>query len=232
MAVADLNADGLPDVVAGNHGLNSMFKATPEQPLAMWVNDFDRNGTFEQIIAYNKEGKFYPYALLPELLAQIPSLKKQFLYYHTYAGQPVENIFPTDLLSSSLTYKVYNLSSAVWLNTGSGFKPIVLPDQAQFFPVYAIQIADVNADGHADIVLGGNQSRAKPQTGTYQAGYGQVLVGKGDGTFTAVLPGKSGVSLRGDIRNFITLQAGNDNLLIVAVNNEPLYFFKFKPQQK
>jgi hypothetical protein len=232
MAVADLNADGLPDVVAGNHGLNSMFKATPEEPLAMWVNDFDRNGTFEQIIAYNKEGKFYPYALLPELLAQIPSLKKQFLYYHTYAGQPLENIFPTDLLSSSLTYKVYNLSSAVWLNTGSGFKPIVLPDQAQFFPVYAIQIADVNADGHADIVLGGNQSRAKPQTGTYQAGYGQVLVGKGDGTFTAVLPGKSGVSLRGDIRNFITLQAGNDNLLIVAVNNEPLYFFKFKPQQK
>ncbi len=39
---ADFNGDGLIDVFAGNQGLNTRFKASPEKPLSMYVNDFDK----------------------------------------------------------------------------------------------------------------------------------------------------------------------------------------------
>ncbi len=48
----DLNGDGNMDFVLGNHGLNSFFKASADKPVTMYVNDFDLNGSVEQIICY------------------------------------------------------------------------------------------------------------------------------------------------------------------------------------
>ena len=45
---SDLDHDGDIDFVVGNHGLNSRFRASPERPVCMYVNDFDQNGTVEQ----------------------------------------------------------------------------------------------------------------------------------------------------------------------------------------
>jgi hypothetical protein len=44
IAIADIDGDGYPDIVAGNHGLNSRFKASQEKPVCMYVSDFDENG--------------------------------------------------------------------------------------------------------------------------------------------------------------------------------------------
>ena len=46
----DIDHDGDIDFIAGNHGLNSRFKATEDHPVVMFINDFDRNGNVEQII--------------------------------------------------------------------------------------------------------------------------------------------------------------------------------------
>ena len=48
---ADLNEDGRPDMVLGNHGLNSQFRASWECPVRMWVENFDGNGIIEQILS-------------------------------------------------------------------------------------------------------------------------------------------------------------------------------------
>ena len=51
---SDIDHDGDIDFVVGNHGLNSRFRASQERPVCMYVNDFDQNGTVEQIICtYN-----------------------------------------------------------------------------------------------------------------------------------------------------------------------------------
>ena len=47
---ADLDNDGDIDFVVGNHGLNSRFRASVEKPVCMYVNDFDQNGTMEQLV--------------------------------------------------------------------------------------------------------------------------------------------------------------------------------------
>ena len=57
----DLNQDGMVDLIVGNHGLNSRFKASKDTPIELLVNDFDNSGTYEQIISMNFGGKQYPF---------------------------------------------------------------------------------------------------------------------------------------------------------------------------
>jgi hypothetical protein len=40
------------DIIAGNFGLNSRLKASEQEPVTMYVNDFDNNGRAEQVITY------------------------------------------------------------------------------------------------------------------------------------------------------------------------------------
>jgi hypothetical protein len=43
-AMADVNGDGRPDIVAGNWGENSKLQASVNRPLELYVSDFDKNG--------------------------------------------------------------------------------------------------------------------------------------------------------------------------------------------
>jgi hypothetical protein len=50
LKAADLDADGDIDFVVANHGLNSRFRASLSHPISTYINDFDKNGTIEQIV--------------------------------------------------------------------------------------------------------------------------------------------------------------------------------------
>ena len=59
---ADVNGDGFPDILAGNWGHNSKLWAGKNGPLKLYIKDFDRNGTVEQIMCYTVEwtGIYFP----------------------------------------------------------------------------------------------------------------------------------------------------------------------------
>ncbi len=220
LQAADLDGDGDVDFVLGNHGLNSRFRAWQDKPVRLYLNDFDQNGTAEQIITTYNGDRAYPLVLRHDLVMQIPQLKKKYLKYEAYKEQTIEDIFPPEVLDKSIVLEAYELRSGVLRNDGQGrFTFLPLPDEAQFAPTFGIAIYDYNRDGVLDLLLGGNLFRVKPEVGRYDASYGLLLWGQGDGTFQPVRPSKSGLLLEGEIRDIRSWPIGGQLLWLVTRNN-------------
>ena len=224
----DLNGDGNIDFIIGNHGLNTFFKASAERPVTMYVNDFDLNGTIEQIICTWNGDKSYPVAMKDELVKQIPSLAKKYIKYDDYKDQTISDIFPADVLARSVKLYSTIMESCLMINSGDGsFHLTPLPAEAQFSPVFAINADDFDHDGICDIIIGGNQCRAKPQTGIYDASYGLMIKGTDKGTWQPVSAISSGFFTRGEIRDLKIIKINGNPVLVVARNNDSLQFFKY-----
>jgi len=223
----DLNTDGKIDFVLGNHGTNSFFKATEEKPVTMFVNDFDLNGSVEQIICTYNGLQSYPFVMKDELEKQLPSLKTKYPHFADYKDETIEDIFPEDVLSRSVKLNARNLKTCVMMNLGQNqFRLDPLPVEAQFTPVYAVLSDDFDGDGICDIILGGNQYRAKPETGIYDASYGLFLKGTGNNTWEAVSPQNSGFFVEGEIRDLGKMNIFDEQIMVVARNSDTLQFYK------
>lgn len=224
----DLNGDGNIDFVLGNHGLNSFFKASDKKPVTMYINDFDLNGSIEQIICTFNGDTLFPLVKRDDLVKQIPSLEKKYSKYADYRNQRMEDIFPPDILERSVKLTARMMESCMMINTGKGsFNITPLPLEAQFSPVYAIAADDFDHDGICDIIVGGNQQRAKPETGIYDASYGLLIRRDSSGIWKPVSPYISGLSIKGEIRDFKTLNINGQKIFIVARNNNKLQFYKY-----
>lgn len=220
IATGDFNNDARIDFVAGNHGLNSRFKASPQEPVSLYVNDFDQNGSLEQILTRYYEGVAYPLVLRQDLIMQLPYLKKKYLRFKNYQDQQISDIFAPEQLEKAKVLQAHTFETSVWLNVGDKFEKRVLPIEAQFSPVYAICVQDFNDDGNTDILIGGNLYRAKPETGIYDGSRGLLLFGCGDGSFESISSKESGVNIKGEVRAFSEVMYRGMKVIIVGKNND------------
>jgi hypothetical protein len=221
LQIADIDGDGYPDIVAGNHGLNSRFKASREKPVSMYVGDFGNNGSIDQIVCTYNGDKQYPMALRHDLVGELPYLKKKYLRYEQYKEQTIDDIFSKEQLQNALKLNAYEMRSSVIMNNRNGtftLKP--LPVEAQFSTVFGLVIKDYDGDGKPDILLGGNFYQSKPEAGIYDASYGLLLKGNGKGDFKAVKPQNSGIVVKGAVRDIAEIKAGKKKLLVFAKNND------------
>ena len=223
----DLNGDGLIDIIAGNHGLNSRFQATGERPLHMYVKDFDRNGLTDQIICQFQDDKLYPLSLKHDLVSQIPQIGRKYEHYADYQDQQVEDIFGPQELENAILLKAYDLATSVYLNNGDlTFSKVELPMQVQFSNTYAIAVGDYNGDEIPDILLGGNMYDSKPEMGRYDASYGSLLIGNGSGDFTLMPTSQSGLKIDRAVRAIRNVSTPLGNRIVVANNNDYPQMFK------
>jgi hypothetical protein len=75
--------------------------------------------------------------------------------------------------------------------------------------------------------LAGNEYQTEVVTGRYDASYGCFLRGGNKKTFTAIPPMKSGLILRGDVKDLKVLQlASAEKIILAAVNNDSLRVFR------
>ncbi|NJL75000.1 MAG: VCBS repeat-containing protein [Saprospiraceae bacterium] len=219
IALSDLDQDGYQDAVLGNFGWNSPLTASPENPLHLYVKDFDGNGKTDPIITYFRKGSEYPVATIDELIAQLPSLKKQLSSYRAFAEQPFQAIFKPEALQNTQK-KVTCLSSSVLWKIGT--KDYVfqqLPLQAQFSPVFAIAISDFDTDGHLDVLVAGNLSDVRPDLGSCHASKGTWLLGDGKRKFTIT---SLADPILGEVRDMKIVVTATHNLVLVARNNQQL----------
>lgn len=229
IAAEDLDKDGDLDFALGNLGLNSRFRPTINSPVNLYVNDFDENGSIEPIFAFAKNAKIYPMALRQDIIKQMSSLKKKFVYYKDYAGKSLEDIFSTTLLNNATKLQFNEPHTSILINNGKeGFDLRHLPAEAQVSPVFAIEISDLNKDGHQDLILGGNLFSVKPEAGRYDALHGLVLAGNSKGEFKAVPSSLSGLKLEGEVRHIRILRNKQVPILAIVRNNDKMMFFEIK----
>ena len=225
----DLNNDGKKDLVFGNKGTNTSYKCSPTNPMKLFVNDFDNNGTIEQIMSRTIDGKDMPIHMKGELAKQIPSIKKKNLSYQAYANKSVQEIFSPEIVSNSIIKTATVQESSVAINKGNGqFKITALPKEVQFSSVNTITAMDVNKDGILDLILGGNQYDFKPQFSRLDANFGSVVLGNKNGSYSWLPNNRSGFFIKGEVRNLKVIKTKNGGAAFIAVvnNNEPKIFVR------
>lgn len=220
----DFDNDGDIDYVLGNFGLNSQLKASQDEPVELYVKDFDSNGSLDPIMCSYILGESYPIFSKDDLVGQLSSLKSKYNSYSEYSNQKITDIFTAEELADATKLSAYTLSSSYMENLGNAkFKLSPLPTPVQFSPIYGLIAKDFNSDGNLDIVLGGNFFGTRVKYGRYDANKGNLLLGDGQGGFQPAGNIASGLNIDGEVRDieFITTKKGNQ-MLLFAKNNGPI----------
>jgi enediyne biosynthesis protein E4 len=226
---ADINNDGTDDLLVGNWGENSKLHASEQYPLQLFTGDLDNNGSLDQVLAVEKNGKYYTFLGKEELEKQLPALmRKKYVNYSSFAGQTIEEIFG-DKLDHTKKFTASMLSSVLLTNNGHGHYMLSkLPMQLQWSPVFAFLTGDFNAGHNTDVLAAGNFYAVLPYEGRYDAGYGTVLTGgQGAHGFSALSPFYTGFTVNGEVRDIKAIKtAFNKTIFAVARNNESILFYR------
>ncbi len=223
----DADGDGDTDFIAGNLGLNSRLKATPKTPVRLYYNDFDGNGTKEQLLTYYIGNKEIPFANKAELEKQMPVLKKKFLYAEDLAKASLSQTFGDERLQKAETFSADYFANALLLNKGGGvFKTLALPPEAQFTSYRDAVVLNANGDDKPDVLLVGNYYGSNIEMGHYDADYGTLLLNQGGGKFKS--SGLKGVALKGQLRRVKPIGINKYQAFVVARNNDSLKVLQFK----
>jgi len=221
----DVNGDGFTDILSGNWGHNTKLWAGKSGPVKLYVKDFDKNGSVDQVMCYTIDGNEYTFLAKDELERSLPVLKKAYLHYSDVAGENVQYMF-YDLFKDYLELKAETLSSCCFINDGKGnFKKVELPDELQLAPVFSFSPAYPN--GAEAFLASGNFYGVIPYEGRYDALLPTMFsYNKLAGGFQTVsnIP-----SVKGEVRDAKWIKyAGGKQVLVVARNNERLIFLQQK----
>ena len=225
LEVADVDGDGDLDIVAGNWGTNSRFTATNNDPIILYLNDFDANGSLDPLLTYSYKGIETTFASKEELTKQFPFLNKVFRTYKDFAKSSVDNAFGTRKLESALKKKVVELRSCFFENKEGVFVKKPLPLLAQIAPVNAIELID-KKNGLKDMLFFGNNLYVSTQLGQLDANRGILINQKSKGNFS-IDPLKS-LGIDGVVNDVSKILIDNKETLIVGRNNKSAIFIQKK----
>lgn len=218
---ADLNGSGTDDLVAGNFGLNSRIRPDSGQPVRLYLNDFNGEGQSEPILTRYNDGANYLWARRDELIQEFPFLEETFPTYESFGAQPIDAIFSATEIREATVKEVHTFASVYVENRrDTTFAVEPLPPRAQFAPMYGILTHDLDGDGSRDIMLGGNFYGVRPKQGRYDASYGTILRGDGNGDWASMSPPQSNLYLQGEVRALRLVRRSDRSHMILVVRND------------
>ena len=210
LAAADFDEDGRPDLVATGWGAN--LDVPPAYSLI--YGDMNRDGIVDLVEARMESGVWRP--LRGRDALAVPGGLSTLLRvsYERFASTPLTDLIGG--LDPERRLDANELRHTVWLNRPSGFESAPLPATSQRAPAFGVAAADLDGDGHEDLVLAQNFYAGRPGTPRYDAGRGLWLRGDGRGGFEPVRGSRSGIAIYGDARAVALADHDRDGRLDLA----------------
>jgi hypothetical protein len=213
----DIDNDGDQDLLLGNWGVNTKFKASADYPMRMHHLDFDNNGKKETVISIEKNGTYYPLANLDELVGQMNILRKKFPDYQSFAGKKMEEVFEKKLLDSADLFDVHELRSGYLKNEQGKFEFQPFDWQLQVSPINSFVSFDFDADEKQEVLAAGNYFGIKPFHGRFDGFSGALIHDE-----KTIQPGHEiGLDLAGkSARHLRVVSLEGKPYLLVVYNND------------
>ncbi len=226
---ADFDNDGDMDLLAGNFGMNSIYQASPKEPISLYAKDFDENGSMDPIVCRYIQGKEYPVHPRETLTEQIVSLKRILTSYERYGKSSLSDVLTPKQLAGAQIYRCDHLSSSYIENLGNGnFALHTLPTVCQTSTMNDFLIEDFNGDGNQDAMVIQNDYSIEPLAGRCDAGIGMLLWGDGRGGFTRSTPDQSGLLISGDAKSIVKLKTNKRALYVATQNQDSLKVYEMR----
>lgn len=217
----DIDNDGDLDLVVGNVGLNTKFKANSTHPLKMYRADFDNNGQTETILAMAKDGEYYPIDNKDRLQEQLQNfIRKRFNTYTDFAGVPIEKIFGENALQKAELSLVDELRSGYFENTANGYEFHPFTGIFQWGPLHTL--SNLSIGNQSQLFLAGTKTDLPPYQGVWKSQPPLVLKSLNQVEELSDL----GISLlHEDIRQIATVNLDEKKYILIVVNNLPVQFY-------
>ena len=229
VTTGDLDGDGQLDIIAGNRGFNSHDQATPQQPLRLYFGDIGGRGNMAIL-----EAEFDPVRRQPAprhlretIQAALPFVAERFPTHLAWSRATISDVI-RDRADSVKELTATTLASTVFLNRQGKFEAKPLPFEAQLAPVFSVNVADLDGDGHEDVFLGQNFFAFRGEESRLDAGRGLWLRGDGKGNLTP-MPGQvSGIKIYGEQRGAALADFDHDGRidLLVSQNAAPTKLYQ------
>jgi hypothetical protein len=220
----DIDADGDTDILLGNWGTNTKFKASDAFPMKMYYADFDGNGSTETLVATEKEEVYYPLDGLDELAGQLTSLRKKFNDYKSFAGRPITEVLDRESLDKASLLEVNTLKSGYLKNDNGRFTFVPFPNILQVSPIMAFLEHDFDGDGKKEVLVGGNYFGVKPFHGRFDSFSGALIKSEKN----ILMGNEIGLDLtQKSVRDLNIIHLDKTSYLLVSLNNSRALVYKF-----
>jgi len=223
LKAADMDGDGIEEIIAGNMGENHKFRPSHENPFVIYYDDYDQNGQGDIVLANTSEsGECQPVRGKQCMSEQMPFISKEKVKnYNEFANANLSELVGKDIEQSKVKLQATMFSSSLFrMNSSGKFFRESLPAEAQKSAINAIEVIDINLDGELDLILTGNMYDTEVETTRADASTGCVLLsGK-----TAVR--NSGLFVPGNAKKSSLINIQGETYLLVAINNGKCQMFK------
>jgi len=229
VTTGDFDGDGQLDIVAGNWGLNSSWRASAEQPLTIFYGDLaGHNATDILETEFDRQGgKLVPRDLRDTLAAAVPWIAERFPTHTAWSHAAIADVM-TGRREKMRELTASTLASTLFLNRKDRFEAIPLPAEAQLAPTFGVCVADFDGDGREDIFLAQNFFAFRVEDSRLDSSRGLLLRGDGKGGFVSVPGQVSGIKVYGEQRGAAVADFDQDGRtdLVVTQNGAATRLFR------